>query len=34
PRYKDLNVLLRQAKEVFPNTELALDGTKFKIKRP
>jgi ribonuclease Z len=31
PRYKDLNVLLRQAKEVFPNTELALDGTKFKI---
>jgi ribonuclease Z len=31
PRYKDLSVLLRQAKEVFPNTELALDGRIFKI---
>jgi ribonuclease Z len=31
PRYKDLNVLLRQAKEVFINTELALDGRTFQI---
>lgn len=31
PRYKDLNVLLRQAKEVFPNTELALDGRVFSV---
>jgi ribonuclease Z len=31
PRYKDLNVLLRQAKEVFSNTELALDGRTFNI---
>jgi len=31
PRYKDLNVLLRQAKEVFSNTELGLDGRTFKV---
>lgn len=31
PRYKDLNVLLQQAKAVFSNTELAIDGRTFKI---
>ncbi len=30
-RYKDLEVLLAQAKEVFPNTKLAKEGTKFEI---
>lgn len=31
PRYKDLDVLLNQAKEVFKNTDLGLDGRVFKI---
>lgn len=31
PRYKDLNVLLNQAKEVFSATDLAIDGRVFNI---
>lgn len=30
-RYKDLNPLLMEAKSVFDNTELALEGRKFKL---
>lgn len=31
-RYKDLNELLREAREVFPNTYAASDGEKFDIR--
>lgn len=30
-RYKDLNVLLNEAKSVFENTELAIEGTTFTL---
>ncbi|MDP2236415.1 MAG: ribonuclease Z [Bacteroidales bacterium] len=30
-RYNDLNPLLAEAQEVFPNTDLALDGSAFEI---
>lgn len=30
-RYRDLQPLLAQARSLFPNTELALEGRKFKI---
>lgn len=30
-RYKNLNPLLEEAKTVFENTELGIDGTKFKV---
>jgi ribonuclease Z len=30
-RYKDLAPLLQEAKTIFPQTELALEGRKFKI---
>ena len=33
PRYKDLNVLLQESRDVFANTELALEGSVFKIIR-
>ncbi len=31
-RYKDLEMLLEEAKSVFPNTELAIDGKRFSVK--
>lgn len=31
PRYKDLDVLLTQAKSVFPKTDLAIDGRIFHV---
>ena len=31
PRYKDLSLLLNEAKSVFKNTELAEDGNTFKV---
>ena len=30
-RYKTLNELLEEAKSVFPNTELAIEGKTFQI---
>ena len=30
-RYKDLNPIIKEASEVFPDTELAIEGTKFII---
>lgn len=32
PRYKDLEVLLTQAREAFKNTDLAIDGRVFNVK--
>ncbi len=33
PRYKDLTPLLEEAKSIFPNTDLAVDGCIFEIER-
>ena len=30
-RYKSLDTMLEEAKEIFPNTELAKEGMKFEI---
>jgi ribonuclease Z len=30
-RYKDLNVLLNEAKEIFPNTVLSVEGETYKV---
>ena len=30
-RYKDLSPLLEEAKTIFPNTDLAIEGRKFKV---
>ena len=32
-RYKSLDTMLEEAKEIFPNTELAKEGMKFEIER-
>ncbi|MFI3316429.1 MAG: ribonuclease Z [Rikenellaceae bacterium] len=32
-RYKDLEPLLSEAREIFPNTDLAIEGREFKIKK-
>lgn len=31
-RYKDLNPLLEEAREIFPETELAIEGARFEVK--
>jgi ribonuclease Z len=30
-RYKDLNPMLQEARTIFPETELALEGNKFSV---